>query len=210
MEDAEPPSMPERPNGYPPAQVGARLVARLIDGLAVSAPFVLLDPLRRPVIAALTAAALVLCADRLFGPGRSLGKRLTGLRVLVLRTRLPGGITASMRRNALFAVAILPAAAGTPASLAWACAALAAVAVLEACVAFSPLTRDLGRRRTGDLLAGTQVIDASIPLGLSIPVATSRARAAATVSAAPRHAARANTPISARRNPPEEPACASP
>ena len=191
--DAEPPSQataPGNPGGYPPADLARRLLARACDALALALVIALLGPLRRSLVATLSAVALILCGDRLFGPGRSLGKKLAGLRVVVLRTRLAGGITASMRRNALFAVAVLPAAGGTRESLLWALVALVAAAALECGVLLAPLTRDLGRRRLGDLLAGTQVIDASIPLGLAAPKLPSRAPAAA-ISAAPRHAARA-------------------
>ena len=206
---SEPPSPPERPNDYPPAALWPRLLARILDALAVAAPFVLLGPMRRPVAAALTVAALVLCADRLFGPGRSLGKRVAGLRVVVLHKRQPGGITASMRRNALFAIAVLPVAAGSFAALCWAAAAVAGVSALEAAVALSPLTRDLGRRRLGDLLAGTQVIDASIPLGLPSSTSMLRPRTAAAIGAVPRMPRAHLSPDSLSGHPSEDPACVS-
>jgi len=52
---------------------------------------------------------------------------------------------------------VVPALAGAAPQLA--AAALACVVVLEAGVALRPLTRELGQRRLGDLIAGTQVID---------------------------------------------------
>jgi uncharacterized RDD family membrane protein YckC len=77
-------------------------------------------------------------------------------------------------RNGLFALTLTPAIAGAPVQIA--AAALLSVLVLEGLVATRPLTRDLGQRRLGDLFAGTQVIDASLALGL--PGAASEARPA--------------------------------
>jgi len=187
--DAEPPSQPESPNGYPPADLRRRVVARAIDSGVVALVFALLLQAHQPLAATLCSAALIFCGDRLFGPGRSLGKRLLGLRVVVLRTKQPGGITASMRRNVFFTLAILPSAAGTPGSFIWALAATALATAVETSVSLSPLTRDLGRRRLGDLLADTQVIDASIALGLSVLALPTRAPPAAAISASHRHAA---------------------
>jgi len=54
--------------------------------------------------------------------------------------------------------------------------------VLEAGVALRPLTRDLGQRRLGDLIAGTQVIDGRVALGLETRPVTNRAPATAPLA----------------------------
>jgi uncharacterized RDD family membrane protein YckC len=161
------------PAGYPPADFRKRVLARAVDLLVALAPL-LLVPRGHPRAGELLCAALLLFGDSLFGPGRSLGKRLAGLRVLVLSTRRPAQLRDSMLRNLPFALALAPAVAGTPVQIP--AAALLCVLALEGLVATRPLTRDLGRRRLGDLLAGTQVIDASLALGL--PAAVSKAASA--------------------------------
>jgi len=131
----------------------------------------------------LLSLALLLCADALFGTGRSLGKRAAGLRVVQLATRRPAGIAACLRRNAIFAIALLPALFGASHPVAVTLAVLAVLLAVETGAAFQPLTRDLGARRIGDLIAGTQVIDASLALGLKEPVAKNAARTAAGLAA---------------------------
>lgn len=216
-EAAEPPGRPAG-GAYPPADARRRALARLVDLPLCLAPLWLAGS-GYPVASSLAAAALLLSSDSLFGPGRSLGKRLFGLRAIVLRTRRPGGWRSSAWRNLIFVCALVPAFSG--ASFVAVLEVLVAVAALEALVALQPLTKDLGQRRLGDLLAGTQVIDASIPLGLDAE-APVRARPPATpLSAAPQKAARAapSEPALARRRPaahdpspghPRDPACASP
>ena len=178
METAEPPS-------YPPADLRRRAVARVVDLLIGLAPLVLV-PRGQPRAGELLCILLLLAADSLFGTGRSLGKRAAGLRVLALDTRRPAGILACLRRNAVFALSPLPALLGAPHPLAVTLLALAVICAVEAGVALRPLTRDFGQRRLGDLLAGTQVIDGSIALGLpqgapadsihaAAPLVTSRA-----------------------------------
>ena len=158
LDKAEPPSP-----GYPPADFRRRAAARSLD-LALAVAPLLLVPRAHLRAGEILSAALLLCGDSLFGPGRSLGKRLCGLRVVVLGSPRPCGNRQSMARNALFALGLLPAAFGAPLPLTF--AALGCIVLLEAGVALRPLTRDLGQRRLGDLLAGTQVIDASIAIGL--------------------------------------------
>ena len=84
--------------GYPPADFRRRAVARSLD-LAIALAPLLLVPRGHLRAGQILSAALLLCGDSLFGPGRSLGKRLAGLRVLVLgRPRPCGGVwTASCR-----------------------------------------------------------------------------------------------------------------
>ena len=189
MDKAEP-SGP-RPS-YPPADFRRRAIARAIDLLVALAPL-LLVPAGHPVAVSLFAAALLVFGDSLFGAGRSLGKRLAGLRVMVLATRRPSGVRESVLRNLVFVLGLAPAFAGAPSPLP--AVALACVIVLEAGIALRPLTRDLGQRRLGDLIAGTQVIDGSIALGLPAPVA--------------RETPRATAPLASRAARKEETACAS-
>jgi len=197
VEKAEPPS-------YPPADLRRRAVARALDLCVGLAPLLLMREHARA--GELLSLALILCADALFGTGRSLGKRAAGLRVVQLATRRPAGI----------AVAVLPAVLGVAHPVAVTVAVLAVLLAVETGVALQPLTRDIGARRIGDLIAGTQVIDASLALGLKEPVAQNAARAAAGLAASrAAHVkleeeppvARAGLPANAG---PSEEACASP
>jgi uncharacterized RDD family membrane protein YckC len=175
VETAEPPS-------YPPADPRRRSLARALDLCIGLLPLVLV-PGGHPRAGALLSAILLVAGDSLFGTGRSLGKRVAGLRVISLRTRRPAGIEACLRRDAIFAVAPLPALLGAPHPLALTVVALLVVCAVEATVALRPLTRDFGHRRLGDLLAGTQVIDGSIAVGLASGApADSRPAAAPLVS----------------------------
>jgi uncharacterized RDD family membrane protein YckC len=167
------------PQGYPPADVRRRALARSIDLLVAVAPLLLVQ--RGHALAGeILSGALLLTGDSLLGPGRSLGKRLAGLRVLVLASRRPAGTRESMARNAIFVLGLVPALIGAPLPLTF--AALACIAALEAAVALLPLTRDLGHRRLGDLFAGTQVIDASIAIGLRAPTPAEVPRAPAPLA----------------------------
>jgi uncharacterized RDD family membrane protein YckC len=158
-------------------------------------PLVLV-PGGHPRSGALLSAILLVAGDSLFGTGRSLGKRAAGLRVITLRTRRPAGIAACLRRDAIFAIAPLPALFGAPHPLLITAVALLAVCAVEASVALRPLTRDFGQRRLGDLFAGTQVIDGSIALGIALPArADARPAAAPLVSS---RAAREETPANHR------------
>jgi uncharacterized RDD family membrane protein YckC len=159
VETAEPPS-------YPPADPRRRILARALDLCIGLLPLVLV-PGGHPRAGALLSLILLLAGDSLFGTGRSLGKRAAGLRVIALRTRRPAGISACLKRDAVFAAAPLPALLGAGHPLAVTAAALGVICAVEAAVALRPLTRDLGQRRLGDLLAGTQVIDGSIALGIA-------------------------------------------
>jgi uncharacterized RDD family membrane protein YckC len=82
-----------------------------------------------------------------------------------------------MLRNAICVLALLP---GWP--VLTTAAALGCIALIEGAVALRPLTRDFGQRRLGDLFAGTQVIDASIALGLRAPAARETPRATAPIA----------------------------
>ena len=161
--------MNAEPPGYPPADFRRRVLARAVDLLIALAPL-LLVPRGHPQAGELLCAGLLLFGDALGGQGRSPGKRVAGLRVLVLSTRRPAQVRESILRNVIFAAALLPALLGAPVQIS-AAALLCALAV-EGGVSTRPLSKDLGRRRLGDLIAGTQVIDASLALGLPAPVRT--------------------------------------
>jgi uncharacterized RDD family membrane protein YckC len=161
------------PPRHPPADFRRRVLARAVDLLVALAPL-LLVPRGHPLSGELLCAALLLFGDSLFGAGRSLGKRVAGLRVMVLATQRPAQLRESLLRNLVFALALLPALLGARVQVS--AAALLCILALEGLIATRPLTRDLGRRRLGDLIAGTQVIDASLALGL--PSALREARSA--------------------------------
>jgi uncharacterized RDD family membrane protein YckC len=170
VEITEPPS-------YPPADLRRRLVARAFDlGIGLLPLLFVREHVRTGELLSL---ALILCSDALFGTGRSLGKRAFGLRVVQLSTRRPASISACLKRNAIFAIALLPALAGSAHPIAVSLAVLAVLLAIETGVALHPLTRDFGARRLGDLIAGTQVVDASVALGLKEPVAQAAAPAGA-------------------------------
>ena len=149
----------------------------------------------------LLATALLLCGDGLFGAGRSLGKRVFGLRAQALRAHRPANVREGLVRNAIFAAAVAPALFGVGLQI---CAVLLAFAfVSEAAVALRPLSRDLGQRRIGDLLAHTQVIDARTALRLPL----AKAIAERAVAPAPLASRAART---FRTSPSKDTACASP
>ena len=236
MQKADPPSRSDLPPpGYPPADLRRRALARAIDFAVALAPLLL--PASHFAAGLMLSAALLLCGDRLFGPGRSLGKRLAGLRCIVLATRRPALLTSSMRRNAIFAGALVAAFLAAPparfvapeaaagalpgdtARVLWALAFVCAAALLETGVLLQRLTVDPGRRRLGDLFAGTQVIDASLALGVraDVPAVAPFVPAIAPVVPAPRTApaARDCDSLTALARPKTvvhrgEPACVSP
>ena len=171
MEQAEPPSPAGTNFPFAPADFRRRALARLTDLAIAVAPLWLLPRARA---AELIAVALLLTADALAGPGRSPGKRLFGLRAVQVPSRRPAGLRESLRRNSVFALGLAPALAGAP--LPFTLGALLAIALVETLVALRPLTRDLGRRRLGDLFARTQVVDGSVALQLPerLPVVPAR------------------------------------
>jgi uncharacterized RDD family membrane protein YckC len=192
MDEGEPPSR------YPPADARRRLIARAVD-LGVAFAPLLLVPRGHHWASVILAAALLLCSDSLFGPGRSLGKRIAGLRVIALSGRAASQ-RQSFSRNGLFLIGLVPAAMHQPYFTTL--AVFASVAGVEAWIALMPLSRDLGQRRLGDLFAGTQVIDASIGAGA--------AGAAGIAVRRPVKAAAAAAPLASRaaRQPRETKACA--
>jgi uncharacterized RDD family membrane protein YckC len=197
----------DRPS-YPPADFRRRMLARLIDLFVAALPIVLV-PHAHLLSGILFSAAFLLFGDSLFGAGRSLGKRLTGLRVVVVPSRRPAGVRESALRNLPIAAGLLPAAFGVQPPVA--AATLGCVLLLEAAVALRPLAKDLGQRRLGDFLAGTQVFDGRMALPLAAPAVAPAAPAAAplasrTAPSAPSAAIPPAAPASTRGRI----ACASP
>jgi uncharacterized RDD family membrane protein YckC len=176
MQKAEPPG---RPRGLPPADFRRRALARAMD-MGVALLPIFLAPRGHPHAGEVLFAALLLYGDSLFGPGRSLGKRVLGLRVVKLATHRAAGMRDSVLRNLPFALAVIPAVFG--ASRPIFALALCCILAVEALVTLRPLTRDLGQRRLGDLLAGTQVIDTRVALGLDTNPAVKPARVSAPLA----------------------------
>jgi uncharacterized RDD family membrane protein YckC len=174
MRDARPEGSP-----YPKADLTLRGLARLAD-------FALAFVVARsaPQIGPILAAFYLLVADGLMS-GQSVGKRIFGVRTVVLPSRAPAGYHESVLRNAPFAlVAVFWAV-----PLLWPLLLLAGVPIVgfEAYMIF---TDRLGIR-IGDIFADTQVVDAKVlskdaalvrPLG---PVAPAPPGPSASVSAAP-------------------------
>ena len=141
-----------RPEGspYPKADLTLRALARLVDfGLALLLAF------SAPPVGPLAAALYLLAADSLFH-GQSAGKRLFGIRVMVVPRRAPAGVHESLLRNAPFA---LVAVFATFPPL-WLVLFVAGVPIV-AFEAYMIFTDRLGIR-VGDVFADTQVVDAKV------------------------------------------------
>lgn len=152
---AEPPQ-PREPF-YPRADPFRRALGRGVD--LVLASFLLIA---FPGVGPFLASAYLLLADGV--GGQSPGKRLAGMRVVVLRRRAPGTFRHSMLRNLPFgAAALFGAAPGVP--LVMGAAGLLLVAAFEGILGLA----DQRGQRLGDTVAGTQVVDASIPLADAAP-----------------------------------------
>lgn len=141
-----------RPEGspYPKADLTLRALARLVDfGLALLLAF------SAPPVGPMAAALYLLAADSLFH-GQSAGKRLFGIRVMVVPRRAPAGVHESLLRNAPFA---LVAVFATFPPL-WLVLFVAGVPIV-AFEAYMIFTDRLGIR-VGDVFADTQVVDAKV------------------------------------------------
>lgn len=154
------------PKRYPPCEPRRRAVARVVD-LAFAAG--IWWAISGDVAGPLASAAYFLLADG--AGGQSPGKRLAGIRAIDPRTGVPCGFARSTLRNAAFAAASL---AGTWSGFGAGLVGWGVVCAVE-CVA---VWRDEDGRRFGDHAAGTQVVDASIPLSQT-DLAELRAPAAA-------------------------------
>jgi uncharacterized RDD family membrane protein YckC len=148
-----------RPEGswYPKAEPLPRLLARLTDFI-LAALLVLAAGRAGPMAAAL----YLLFADGLFR-GQSAGKRLLGIKVVALQERREAGYRESALRN--FPFALVPLAHYLPGfgDLLLVGGGLGLV-TFEGLRAF---TDGLGLR-LGDLVAGTQVVDTKVVVGMAV------------------------------------------
>ena len=135
---------------YPKADLSLRALARLAD-------FTLALVLAQtsPQVGPLLAALYLLVADGLLS-GQSIGKKIFGVRTVVVPRRAPAGYRESMLRNAPFAlVAIFYAV-----PLLWPVLFVAGVPIV-AFEAYIIYTDRLGVR-IGDIFADTQVVDGKV------------------------------------------------
>ncbi|HET8539552.1 MAG TPA: RDD family protein [Anaeromyxobacter sp.] len=145
MRDARPEGSP-----YPKADLTLRGLARLAD---FALAFVLAQT--APQVGPVLAAFYLLVADGLMH-GQSVGKRIFGVRTVVIPRRAPAGYHESVLRNAPFAlVAVFWAV-----PLLWPLLIVAGLPIVgfEAYMIF---TDRLGIR-IGDIFADTQVVDAKV------------------------------------------------
>ena len=135
---------------YPKADLGLRGMARLLDfGLAFALAWLL------PPLGPLLAAAYLLLADGL-SHGQSLGKRIFGVRAVVVARRAPAGYRESVLRNAPFGLVMVFVAV----PLLWPVLLIAGVPIV-AFEAWQVFDDRLGIR-IGDFFADTQVVDAKV------------------------------------------------
>jgi uncharacterized RDD family membrane protein YckC len=142
----------DRPEGspYPKADLTLRALARLVD----SALAVLLV-VSAPPVGPFAAALYLLAADSLFH-GQSPGKRLFGVRVIVVPRRAPAGVQESLLRNSPFALVAVFA------SVPWLWLIFFVAGLLiVAFESYLVFTDRLGIR-IGDVFADTQVVDAKV------------------------------------------------
>lgn len=86
--------------GHAECPVMSRFIARAIDALVISAIYLLLSVIGRPI--AIVTAAIYATLQDSFGAGQSIGKRIIGLRVIDDATGLPCSFAASFFRNVPF------------------------------------------------------------------------------------------------------------
>jgi uncharacterized RDD family membrane protein YckC len=148
MRDARPEGSP-----YPKADLSLRALARFAD---FTLAFVL--GLAAPSVGPLLAAFYLLVADGLLH-GQSIGKRIFGIRTMVVPRRAPAGYHESLLRNAPFALVALFYAV----PILWPVFFVAGVPI----VAFEAwmIWTDRHGVRIGDIFADTQVVDGKVPVG---------------------------------------------
>ncbi len=134
---------------FPRANLLNRFLAKFIDFLLIGA----LATVVKAPIGSLAALTYSLIADGFFD-GRSLGKKLIGLRVVNLRTGMPCNFKDSILRNIPIAAVVLFALIPI---LGWILLFTAGVVIIlfESYLIYS----DEGGIRIGDIFADTQVID---------------------------------------------------
>ncbi|HET6437016.1 MAG TPA: RDD family protein [Anaeromyxobacter sp.] len=135
---------------YPKADLTLRGLARLID-------FTLAFALAQtaPPLGPLVAAVYLLVADGLMS-GQSIGKRLFGVRVVVVPRRAAAGFHESLLRNAPFALV----AVFLSVTWLWPLLLVAGLPIV-AFESYMILTDRLGIR-IGDIFADTQVVDGKV------------------------------------------------
>jgi uncharacterized RDD family membrane protein YckC len=145
MRDARPEGSP-----YPKADLTLRGLARAAD---FALAFVVAQT--APQVGPLLAAFYLLVADGLMN-GQSVGKRIFGIRAVVIPSRRPAGYHESLLRNAPFAlVAVFYAV-----PLLWPVLFVAGLPIV-AFETYMIVTDRLGVR-IGDIFADTQVVDAKV------------------------------------------------
>lgn len=167
---------------YPKADLTLRGLARLAD-FTLAFALAHVSPQLGPIL----AGFYLLVADGL-PHGQSIGKRIFGIRTMVVPRRVPAGYHESIRRNAPFAlVAVFYAV-----PVLWPLLFLAGAPIVafESYMIFS----DRHGIRIGDIFADTQVVDAKVvskeeavarPLGTVSPTPPGSARATCGSIAAP-------------------------
>lgn len=135
---------------YPKADLTLRVLARLAD----FAFAIVVARIHTPA-GPLLAAAYLLLADAI-SHGQSFGKRIFGVRAVVVSRRAPAGVRESILRNAPFGLVMLFAAV----PLLWPVLIVAGVPIV-AFETWQVATDRLGIR-IGDFFADTQVVDAKV------------------------------------------------
>jgi uncharacterized RDD family membrane protein YckC len=145
MRDARPEGSP-----YPKADLVQRGLARAVDFLLA-----IILASAAQIIGPLLAAAYLITADALFG-GQSLGKRLFGLKTVVIPRRAPPSYRESILRNAPFALVTFFYAF----PILWLLLFVAGIPIIlfETYMVWS----DRLGIRIGDVFADTQVVDAKV------------------------------------------------
>ncbi len=135
---------------YPKADLTLRILARLADFA-----FAFLLAQLHPPFGPLLAAGYLLVADGI-SHGQSIGKKLFGVRAVVVSRRAPAGFRESILRNAPFGLVMVFVAV----PLLWPVLVIAGVPI----VAFETwqVVDDRLGIRIGDFFADTQVVDAKV------------------------------------------------
>jgi uncharacterized RDD family membrane protein YckC len=135
---------------YPKADLTLRILARLADFA-----FALALARLHPPVGPLLAAAYLLLADGI-SHGQSIGKKLFGVRAVVVSRRAPAGFRESILRNAPFGLVMVFVAV----PLLWPVLLVAGIPIV-AFETWQVIDDRLGVR-IGDFFADTQVVDAKV------------------------------------------------
>jgi uncharacterized RDD family membrane protein YckC len=138
------------PSPYPKADLTLRILARLADFA-----FAIVAARLHPPFGPLIAAAYLLLGDGI-SHGQSFGKRIFGVRAVVISRRAPAGFRESILRNAPFGLVMVFVAV----PLLWPVLLVAGVPIV-AFETWQVFDDKLGVR-IGDFFADTQVVDAKV------------------------------------------------